>query len=350
MTSSTVGWGRGCNIFFPVVGGNDTKTAPTGDVFDQLLSRMRSIRGKLADHVGDHVVSSPEGAVLVTSPGTKSLYPRRLQSLNSSDVENISPRITAVRAHTGETSGSSLVQRQKDALMVPNPRENSQGGRRFREKYTGKTSATKTEIPAEIVERSCMQECPHSLLGSVPSGPPDRLVREPLCQEDTCRCSEHTTSHQKQSRISELNRIWNDRKSLLADSALSLEDKQNVVVIMARTVPELVLINDGKVGDVATGLGGTRCYQRSMPMTPNTILGKSRDFRGFQIWWKISITAYRWLRKPHPPTLNKRCSMETTAAYKSIGSQYGKSCVKMSDETDAWFSPGKSLKQLPDCV
>ena len=127
--------------------------------------------------------------------------------------------------------------------MVPNPRENSQGGRRFREKYTGKTSATKTEIPAEIVERSCMQECPHSLLGSVPSGPPDRLVREPRCQEDTCHCSEHTTSHQKQSRISELSRIWNDRKSLLADSALSLEDKQNVVVRMARTGPELDLIN-----------------------------------------------------------------------------------------------------------
>ena len=44
-------------------------------------------------------------------------------------VETISPRIASVRSNTGETSGSSLVQRQKDALMVPNPRENSRGGR-----------------------------------------------------------------------------------------------------------------------------------------------------------------------------------------------------------------------------
>ena len=42
---------------------------------------MRLVRGKLADHVGDHVVLSPEGAVLVTSPGTKSSYPRPPQSL-----------------------------------------------------------------------------------------------------------------------------------------------------------------------------------------------------------------------------------------------------------------------------
>ena len=30
------------------------------------------VRGKLADHVGDHVVLSPEGVVLVPSPGTES--------------------------------------------------------------------------------------------------------------------------------------------------------------------------------------------------------------------------------------------------------------------------------------
>ena len=46
---------------------------------------MISIRGKLADHVGVHVVLSPEGAVLVTSPGTESSYPRPLQSLHNSN-------------------------------------------------------------------------------------------------------------------------------------------------------------------------------------------------------------------------------------------------------------------------
>ena len=44
-------------------------------------------------------------------------------------VENISPRIASVRSNTAETSDSSLVQRPKDALMVPNPRGNSRGGR-----------------------------------------------------------------------------------------------------------------------------------------------------------------------------------------------------------------------------
>ena len=63
--------GRGCNIFVPVLRGNGTKVAPTGEIFGQPLGGISWIRGKLADHVGDHVVPSPEGAVLVTSPGTE---------------------------------------------------------------------------------------------------------------------------------------------------------------------------------------------------------------------------------------------------------------------------------------
>ena len=76
LTSSTIGGGRGCNTFVPVLRGNGTKIAPTGDRFDQPPGQMRWIWGKLADYVGDHVVSSPEGAVLMTPPGTKSSYPR----------------------------------------------------------------------------------------------------------------------------------------------------------------------------------------------------------------------------------------------------------------------------------
>ena len=85
-TRSTIGGGQGCNKFVPVFGGNGTKIAPTGDIFDQPPGRMRRIWGKLADHVGDHVVLSPEGAVLVTSPGTKSSFPRPPQSLNPSSA------------------------------------------------------------------------------------------------------------------------------------------------------------------------------------------------------------------------------------------------------------------------
>ena len=35
------GEGRGCNIFVPVLGGNGTKIAPTGDIFDQPPGQMR---------------------------------------------------------------------------------------------------------------------------------------------------------------------------------------------------------------------------------------------------------------------------------------------------------------------
>ena len=83
------------------------------------------------------------------------------------------------------------------------------------------------------------------------------IVRKPLWQEDTCHRSEHTTSHQKQSRISELNRILEDAKSLLADTAISLKDKQDIVLGMARVGTELVLLNDGRVGDTTTGIGST---------------------------------------------------------------------------------------------
>ena len=140
--------------------------------------------------------------------------------------EKSSPRIVSVRSNTGETPGRRPLERQEDALMA---------------------------------ERLFMQESIYSLPGSVPSGPPDGLgiVGESLCQEDTCHRSEHTTRHQKQSRVSELNRIWDDRKSLLADTVLNLKDRQYIVRKMARTGTELVLLNDGRVGDVATGHGGT---------------------------------------------------------------------------------------------
>ena len=79
-----IGGGGGCHNFVPVLGGDGTKIAPPGDLFDQPADEMKYIRGKLADHVWDHVVLSPEGVVLVPSPGTKSSYPRSPQSLKHS--------------------------------------------------------------------------------------------------------------------------------------------------------------------------------------------------------------------------------------------------------------------------
>ena len=42
--------------------------------------------------------------------------------------ENISPSKVYVRSNTGETPGSRPLQRQEDAVMVPNPRASSRGG------------------------------------------------------------------------------------------------------------------------------------------------------------------------------------------------------------------------------
>ena len=42
VTRSTIwGGGRGCNKFVLVLGGNGTKIAPTGDMFDQPAGQMR---------------------------------------------------------------------------------------------------------------------------------------------------------------------------------------------------------------------------------------------------------------------------------------------------------------------
>ena len=60
------------------------KSAPPGDLFGQPPGEMSQIPGKLADHIGDHVVLSPEGVVLVIYPGTESSYPRPPQSLKHS--------------------------------------------------------------------------------------------------------------------------------------------------------------------------------------------------------------------------------------------------------------------------
>ena len=59
----------------PRFGGDGTKIAPPGDIFDQPPGDMSSIWGKLADHVGNHAALSPEGGVVATSPETELSYP-----------------------------------------------------------------------------------------------------------------------------------------------------------------------------------------------------------------------------------------------------------------------------------
>ena len=79
---------------------------------------------------GSRPLQHQKDASMVPNPRENSRGGRTLRETcgRLADVENISRRIASVRSHTGEISGSSLVQRQKYALMVPNPRENSRGG------------------------------------------------------------------------------------------------------------------------------------------------------------------------------------------------------------------------------
>ena len=57
---------------FLVLGGDGKKISPFGDIFYHPPCERSSICSKLANNVGDHVVLSPVGAVLVLSPGTES--------------------------------------------------------------------------------------------------------------------------------------------------------------------------------------------------------------------------------------------------------------------------------------
>ena len=58
-----------------------------GDILDHPPCERSSTRNKFAERVGDHVVLSPTGAVLVTLPGAESSTPPHpLQSLNDSCV------------------------------------------------------------------------------------------------------------------------------------------------------------------------------------------------------------------------------------------------------------------------
>ena len=100
------------------------------------------------------MVLRQKDALMIPNPRECS---RRSASRKSSgslvDVEKISPRAASVRSNTEETSSSSLVQRQKDALMVPNPRENSRGGGASRDSSGSLTKVEKIS-PRKVSVRS----------------------------------------------------------------------------------------------------------------------------------------------------------------------------------------------------
>ena len=61
-------------------------------------------------------------------------------------VEKISPRIVSARSNTGETPDSRSLQRQEDALVVPNPRASSRGGSTSRDS-SGRLASGENDFP-----------------------------------------------------------------------------------------------------------------------------------------------------------------------------------------------------------
>ena len=223
---------------------------------------------------GSRSLQRQKDAVMVSNPKENSREGRisRETSGKLAYVGKTFPRIASARSNTRETYCSNSLQRQRETSMAPNPRENSRGGRASREKCAGETSPTESEISAEMAQRLFMQESLYSLPGSVPSGPDDGLVREPLCQEDTCHNLEHTTSHQNQLRISELNRIWDDRKSSLAEKTSKSLYSEWHGRRRNWSCSTMVGWEVSQQESVAPW-----CYHRSITMTSNTISRKSRD-------------------------------------------------------------------------
>ena len=97
---------------------------------ENISPRIASVRSNTAETSGSSLVQRPKDALMVPNPRGNSR--RGSISIETSGrlahVGKTSPRIVSVRSTTGETTGSKSLQRQKDALMVPNPRENSQEG------------------------------------------------------------------------------------------------------------------------------------------------------------------------------------------------------------------------------
>ena len=94
--------------------------------------------------------------------------------------EKISPRVVSVRSNTGETPGSRPLQRQEDALMVPKPRACSRGGSTPRD--SSESLASGEKISSRIVSV-------RSNTGETPGGRPLQRQEDALMVPNPRACS-----------------------------------------------------------------------------------------------------------------------------------------------------------------
>ena len=104
---------------------------------------------------GSRLIQRQNDSLMVPNPRENSRRGRLSRQISGklAHVGEIFPRIVSVRSNSGETSSSSFVQRQKYSLMVPNSRENSRGGRISRE-TSGKLAHVGEIFPIIVSVRS----------------------------------------------------------------------------------------------------------------------------------------------------------------------------------------------------
>ena len=88
-----------------------------------------SVRSNTGETPGIRPLQRQEDAVMVPNPRacSRGEGAPRDSSGSLASGEKISPETFSVRSNTGETPGSRPLQRQEDAVMVPNPRACSRG-------------------------------------------------------------------------------------------------------------------------------------------------------------------------------------------------------------------------------
>ena len=104
---------------------------------EKISPRIFFVRSNTGETPGSRPLQRQEDAVMVPNPRACSRggSAPRDSSGSLASGENISPRIVSVRSNTGETPGIRPLQRQEDALMVPNPRASSRGGSAPRDSF-----------------------------------------------------------------------------------------------------------------------------------------------------------------------------------------------------------------------
>ena len=96
---------------------------------EKISSRIVSVRSNTEEIPGRRPLQRQEDALMVPNPRARSRggSAPRDSSGSLASGEKISPRIVSVRLNTGKTLGSRPLQRQDDALMAPNLRARSRG-------------------------------------------------------------------------------------------------------------------------------------------------------------------------------------------------------------------------------